>query len=336
MRGDRMSRIRSMIGLLLHGAARMDGLAQRVDQVTHRVGETQNTLARMEGQIAEISGAEESFSRRIAQRICRDRDTLTELKAALSRCPVIWGDPERLHIAETAEVGSCFFQTASGTIHVGEYTFAGPGVSLLADEHDPAMKGLPRMEAGQTEGCDIRIGCGVWLGGGCTILGPCEVGDHAVILAGSVVMPGTVIPAGEVWGGVPAVQSGRIDSPGEEEPGQKKLLESVDRLGGMLFLSGWSAAFRGRWKAPARRLVREEGRMLVRGKKWILEYQKEQHRHCELRITGPEGEQTLILTETEGEAMLDLPVAEREAGEISFTFPKEEKLIAAFRPVKQE
>jgi len=331
-----MSRIRSMIGLLLHGAARMDGLAQRVDQVTHRVGETQNTLAWMEGQMAEISGAEESFSRRIAQRICRDRDTLTELKAALSRCPVIWGDPERLHIAETAEVGSCFFQTSSGTIHVGEYTFAGPGVCLLADDHDPAMKGLPRMEAGQTEGCDIRIGCGVWLGGGCTVLGPCEIGDHAVIQAGSVVMAGTTIRAGEVWGGVPAILAGTVHFSGEEDLPRQKLSATLERQGGMLFLSGWTAAFRGRWKTPAHRLVQEEGRILAQGRKWILEYQKEQHRSCELRITGPEGEQTLVLTETEGETMLDLPVAEREAGEISFSFPKEEKLIVIFRQEKTQ
>ena len=330
-----MSRIRSMIGLLLHGSARMNELAQRIDQATQRVGATQNALAQLEGQLAEISGGEQSFSRRVVNRICRDRDALTELKAAMSRCPVVWGDPERLCIAETAEMDSCFFQTASGTIRVGAYTFAGPGVSLLADDHDPAMTGLPRMEAGRREGCDIRIGCGVWLGGGCTVLGPCEIGDHAVILAGAVVMPGTKVLPHEVWGGVPAARTGTIPASEGAEAGQANLPEALDRLGGMLFLNGWSAAFQGRWKAGAHRLVQEEGSILVRGRRWILEYQKEQHRRCELKISGPEGERTLILTETEGEALLDLPLAEKEAGEIRFSFPREEKLIAAFRPAER-
>ena len=102
-----MSRIRSMIGLLLHGSARMNELAQRIDQATQRVGATQNALAQLDGQLAEISGGEQSFSRRVVNRICRDRDALTELKAAMSRCPVVWGDPERLCIAETAEMDSC-------------------------------------------------------------------------------------------------------------------------------------------------------------------------------------------------------------------------------------
>jgi acetyltransferase-like isoleucine patch superfamily enzyme len=41
------------------------------------------------------------------------------------------------------------------------------------------------------------------------ILADVEIGEGARILPGSVVMPKTVVPAGEIWGGIPAV---RIES----------------------------------------------------------------------------------------------------------------------------
>ena len=41
------------------------------------------------------------------------------------------------------------------------------------------------------------------------ILADVEIGEGARILPGSVVMPKTVVPAGEIWGGIPAV---RVDS----------------------------------------------------------------------------------------------------------------------------
>jgi serine acetyltransferase len=38
------------------------------------------------------------------------------------------------------------------------------------------------------------------------VLGGVEIGEGAKILPNSVVMPKTKVPAGEIWGGVPAVK----------------------------------------------------------------------------------------------------------------------------------
>lgn len=51
----------------------------------------------------------------------------------------------------------------------------------------------------------VRIRKGAVVGLKVTIMGGVDVGENAKILANSFVMPKTQIPAGEVWGGVPAV-----------------------------------------------------------------------------------------------------------------------------------
>lgn len=52
----------------------------------------------------------------------------------------------------------------------------------------------------------LKIGKGCTIGLKATIMGGVQIGEGAKILPHSVVLPKTVIPAGETWGGVPAVR----------------------------------------------------------------------------------------------------------------------------------
>ena len=52
----------------------------------------------------------------------------------------------------------------------------------------------------------VKIGDGAVVGLRAIIMGGVEIGAGAKIIAGSVVLPKTVIPAGETWGGVPAMK----------------------------------------------------------------------------------------------------------------------------------
>ena len=108
-------------------------------------------------------------------------------------------------------MASCFFNTNSGNITIGDYTFAGSGVSILAGSHDQHLKGLLRRDVEITEGCDINIGKGVWLASNSTVLGPVTIGNNAVVAAGAVVVPGTVIPENTIYAGVPAKCIGKLE-----------------------------------------------------------------------------------------------------------------------------
>lgn len=151
----------------------------------------------------------------------------------------IWGDKNRLHISELSSVYTCFFDTNSGDITVGDYTFAGSGVSILAGSHDKELIGLPRRDAELKEGCDIVIGKAVWLGSNSTILGPATIGDNAVIAAGAVVIPGTKVPANTVYGGVPAkcIKTINIE---KLDNNSQSVIKAIEREGGALFTRGWT------------------------------------------------------------------------------------------------
>lgn len=115
-----------------------------------------------------------------------------------------YGDPSRLHISPSAAMVNTLYNTSSGSIVVGDYTFTGHNVSLITGSHNYESLLLDRLRGAPTEGRDIVIGKGVWICSNATILGPCEIGDHAVIGAGSVVTPGTVIKEKTIYAGVPA------------------------------------------------------------------------------------------------------------------------------------
>lgn len=118
--------------------------------------------------------------------------------------PRIWGDSRRVSIHPTANVVNSVFNTASGSISIGEYSFTGHNVSFLTGTHDVSTYLKRRMSSIPMEGRDIKIGKGVWICSSAVILGPCEIADHAVVTAGSVVIPGTMIHEYQVFSGNPA------------------------------------------------------------------------------------------------------------------------------------
>jgi acetyltransferase-like isoleucine patch superfamily enzyme len=120
----------------------------------------------------------------------------------LNRDMRIWGDPARVKIAKSAHMMNTLFNVISGTITIGEATFAGHNVMIITGAHDYDKLMEERMWDVPREGRDIRIGKGVWIGSNAVILGPCNIGDHAVIAAGAVVI--NDVPPRCIVGGIPA------------------------------------------------------------------------------------------------------------------------------------
>lgn len=116
----------------------------------------------------------------------------------------IWGDHQRVKLAPTAKMVNTLFNTSSGFVEVGDYTFAGHNVSIITGTHEYNLLLSERMLNCPSSGRDILIGKGVWIGSGAIILGPCKIGDHAVIAAGAIVTPGTEVPPGTIVAGIPA------------------------------------------------------------------------------------------------------------------------------------
>ncbi len=137
-------------------------------------------------------------------KILNDYDFIGLLSDNLLKVCRVWGPTSRVHIGNETNMCNTLFNTISGDIYIGDYTFTGHNVSVITGTHNPSLIGKPRMEF-NTIGNDIHIGNGVWLGSNCIILGPCVIEDNAVIAAGSVVLPGTHIHANELWAGIPAV-----------------------------------------------------------------------------------------------------------------------------------
>lgn len=169
-----------------------------------------------------------------------DAAYIKKMNYLCSSLPTLWGKEERLHISKLAAVDVCFFNTNSGHITIGDYTFAGSGVSILAGSHDMKLTGLLRRDVSMTDGCDIQIGNGVWLASNCVILGPAVIEDHAVIAAGAVVIPGTHVPAGTIYGGIPAKEIGRIDLQQNEKVTSYAYQQAIQRAEGVLFRKGWT------------------------------------------------------------------------------------------------
>ena len=132
-----------------------------------------------------------------AARAAFDRGRL----AALTE-PLVWGPPERVHVADTAVVNDALLNTVSGSITIEPGAFFGHRVSVLTGTHDISRRGLDRQLAVPSEGCDVHVEQGDWVGSGVILIGPCRIGAHAVVAAGAVVT-GDVAPE-TVVAGVPA------------------------------------------------------------------------------------------------------------------------------------
>lgn len=128
----------------------------------------------------------------------------------------VFGSADRVSVAETAEMVNTLFNTVSGRIEVGEFTFAGHNVCLLTGTHDYSKTDRDRMDSAPKEGRDIVIGRGVWIGSNSVILGPCRVGDNSVVAAGAIVTED--VPSGVIVGGIPAKVIKYLE-PGTRESG---------------------------------------------------------------------------------------------------------------------
>jgi acetyltransferase-like isoleucine patch superfamily enzyme len=131
--------------------------------------------------------------------------------------PRVYGDPAKLHVADTAVVNDALFNLSSGEITVGEWAFFGHGVSVLTGTHDWRTFGKVRQTAVPKSGRDVVIEEGVWVSSGATLVGPCRIGANAVVAVGAVVM-GDVAPY-TIVGGVPAkvLRTIEHDEPGAPE-----------------------------------------------------------------------------------------------------------------------
>jgi acetyltransferase-like isoleucine patch superfamily enzyme len=129
--------------------------------------------------------------------------------------PLVYGDPDRLHIAPTAVVNNALFNLSSGEITVGEYAFFGHNVSVLTGTHDFTKFGAERQVAVPKSGRDVVIEEGAWVSSNATVVAPCRIGAHAVVGVGSLVL-GDVEPY-TVVAGSPARVLRTIPRPSEAE-----------------------------------------------------------------------------------------------------------------------
>jgi acetyltransferase-like isoleucine patch superfamily enzyme len=122
----------------------------------------------------------------------------------------IHGPQEWLHITNSTSCSTTLFNTVSGHIYVGAWSFFGQDCAVLTGEH-PSWKQLDNRQLEIVTECNhIVIGKGVWIASRAIIIGPCRIGDHAVIAAGSVVLPGDY-EGGCLYAGNPAVFKKRIE-----------------------------------------------------------------------------------------------------------------------------
>jgi acetyltransferase-like isoleucine patch superfamily enzyme len=102
--------------------------------------------------------------------------------------PLVYGDPTRLHISDTAVVNNTLFNLSSGKITVGEYAFFGHNVSVLTGTHDWTKFGAERQVAVPKSGRDVVIEEGVWISSNAILVAPCQIGAHAVVGVGALVL----------------------------------------------------------------------------------------------------------------------------------------------------
>ena len=229
-------------------------LQQEIENQKVQLNLFQEDLVRQKQQTEQIINAHIEEE---ANKLLHNQTWIKKLNRVSSGIPTVWGREERLHISPLAAVHSCLFNTNSGEITVGDYTFAGSNVSILAGSHDMYLQGVLRRDAEFHSGYDIIIGDGVWLGSNCTVLGPCKIGDNAVVASGAVVAPGTVIEANSVYAGIPAKKIKEIIP--ELDIEEQHLQSALAREQGILYAHGFSE----------KRIVRIGERELIGH--WIVE-----------------------------------------------------------------
>ena len=333
-----IGRLAMILSAVYHSPERFENLREAADELSRRADGADRRADMEAERLNRVEGGEKEMMLNIAKGICRNREALGTLNLNLSTHPVIWGDEEKLKISPKASVTSCFFNVNSGTVTIGDYTFAGSGVSILTGSHDVNLGGFLRRDAEITEGNDIVIGSGVWLASECVILGPCTIGDNAVIAAGAVVTPGTRVPEKTVFGGVPAKKIADLDIPDEFRKDDPAVVRAVKRNGGALFVSGWSEKKKGLPGTRGHWLEAEEGTVLTGRSEWKLVYRLEGAENCRLAARGPAGEKEYTLEGGDGETEISLPVKTGTADLVYFRLLTDgaEILMSLTEPEEQE
>ncbi len=244
-----------------------------------------------------------------------NREFHKKLNFLSSALPTIWGDESKINIDPLAAVDTCFFNTNSGNITIGAYTFAGSNVSILAGSHDKNLTGFLRRDAEITEGCDIVIGKGVWLGSNSTILGPATIEDDAVIAAGAVVTPGTHIPKGAIYGGIPAkmISDGILSD--EEKLNAVKI--AFERNNGILFSEGWTEKRRMMFDGEnieAHFLTGKSGIVYLREGKFNIKYSRSVTEAGKLIVNTGKDEKVFDIADKEG--MFELEIKHESVDEV--------------------
>jgi len=85
-------------------------------------------------------------------------------------------------------------------IEIGDYAIIGGGAAISGHVWTVLPNGKRVYMS-----APVKIGARVVVGGGTLVLCGCSIGDDSVIEPNSHLEPHTQIPAGEIWGGSPAV-----------------------------------------------------------------------------------------------------------------------------------
>lgn len=292
----KVQRIRQILSAFIHAPETNKLLNDRIGQLVTQLDETNKLCRSVQSGMEALESFRSDYYRLFWNDLDHDDEGIKRLNRMLSTHPTIWGEPSRLHISPSASVDSCLFNTNSGEIVIGDYSFAGSGVSVLAGSHDKELKGFLRRDAEFTEGYDILIGKGVWLASGCTILGPCRIHDNAVIAAGAVVAPGTEIPEGAVYGGIPAKEIGRVTG-GNNDVGSDAVIRALKRNGDVLFFDGWSEKkyFDG-IDGTGHYLLEKEGIVLTARPELVMHFGLTHQDGAEICLSGSFGKKSIELS----------------------------------------
>ncbi|TSC88171.1 MAG: transferase [Microgenomates group bacterium Gr01-1014_16] len=97
---------------------------------------------------------------------------------------------------------NCEIITTGSPVEIGNYVMIGPGVTLVAQNHDVSDWSMPMIFSNKYIRGKVKIADDVWIGANATVLSGVTVNRGAVIAAGAVVTKD--VEAFSIVGGVPA------------------------------------------------------------------------------------------------------------------------------------
>ena len=181
-----------------------------LEKVLTKLSEQETKLSEQEIKLSEQEIEFDNFKSKnsyelFSEKLYNDDLLLREINNKTLHYTTCYGDWNRVHIGTNVNLDNTMFNTNSGDIYIGDYSFTGQNVSIITGSHEITHINRLRQNF-SNKNRDIVIGKGVWICSGAIILGPCEIGDNAVVAAGSVVLPNTKIESGTLYAGVPATR----------------------------------------------------------------------------------------------------------------------------------